>query len=136
MVPGLSLNLNVLVVDDNKINRLLLSKLLTRWGVLADYVENGLQAINKVETNPNYDVILMDIHMPDMGGIEATRIIRSKPEPYFQQLPIIALTASMMDHERSKIHEAGMDYILKPFESQKLFEKLASHQKSSEISVN
>jgi len=136
MVSGLSLNLNVLVVDDNKINRLLLSKILAKWGVLADYVENGLQAINKVETNPNYDVVLMDIHMPDMGGIEATRIIRSKPEAYYQQLPIIALTASMMDNERSKIHEAGMDYILKPFDSKKLFEKLASHQKCAEATVN
>jgi CheY-like chemotaxis protein len=124
------LKINVLVVDDNQINRLLINKVLTKWGVTADFAENGLQAIEKIENNRNYDVVLMDVYMPEMGGIEATQVIRSKNEPYFQQLPIIALTASMLISERTEINAAGMnDYILKPFEPKSLFEKLSAYQK-------
>jgi CheY-like chemotaxis protein len=124
------LNINVLVVDDNNINRLLLNKVLSKWGAAADFAENGLQAVEKITSNQNYDVVLMDIHMPEMGGIEATQIIRSKSESYFQQLPIIALTASMLSSERGLIDDAGMnDYILKPFDPKGLFEKLSVYQK-------
>jgi CheY-like chemotaxis protein len=124
------LKLNVLVVDDNQINRLLLKKVMEKWGAMADFAENGLQAIEKIENNHNYDVVLMDVFMPEMGGIEATQIIRAKPESYFQQLPIIALTASMLSTERSQIDDAGMnDYILKPFEPKNLFDKLSAYQK-------
>jgi CheY-like chemotaxis protein len=130
-----SLNLKVLVVDDNRINRLLIEKVLKKWGVEADFVENGLLGVEKIENNHNYDVVLMDIHMPEMDGIEATRAIRNMPDPYFKQLPIIALTASMLNNERDKIDEAGMDYILKPFESKKLYEKLSTYQKEAVASA-
>lgn len=124
------LNINVLVVDDNNINRLLINKVLTKWGAQADFAENGLQAVEKITSNQNYDVVLMDVYMPEMGGIEATQVIRAKQEPYFQQLPIIALTASMLSSERNQIEEAGMnDYILKPFDPKSLFEKLSAYQK-------
>jgi len=124
------LNINVLVVDDNQINRLLINKILTKWGATIDFAENGLQAVNKVETHKNFDVVLMDIHMPEMGGLEATRVIRSKADPYFKQLPIIALTASMLTNQMGQIEDAGMnDYILKPFEPKTLFEKLSRYQK-------
>jgi CheY-like chemotaxis protein len=123
------LNISVLVVDDNQINRLLINKILTKWGASIDFAENGIQAVTKVETN-KYDVVLMDIHMPEMGGLEATQIIRNKPEPYFKQLPIIALTASMLTSQMGDIGNAGMnDYILKPFEPKILFEKLSRFQK-------
>jgi CheY-like chemotaxis protein len=118
------LNINVLVVDDNNINRLLINKVLGKWGAQADFAENGRQAVEKVTTNKNYDVVLMDVYMPEMGGIEATKIIRSQEEQYFRQLPIIALTASMLSTEREEISNAGMnDYILKPFEPKKSFRK-------------
>ncbi len=120
----------MLVVDDNQINRLLINKVLTRWGATADFAENGLQAVEKIESNRNYDVVLMDIYMPEMGGLEATKVIRSKTEPYFKELPIIALTASMLNSEVNEIENAGMnDYILKPFDPQNLFNKLSSYQK-------
>ena len=123
------LNISVLVVDDNQINRLLINKILAKWGAQVDFAENGLQAISKIESN-KYDAILMDIHMPEMGGLEATQIIRSKPEPYFKNLPIIALTASMLNSQMGDIGNAGMnDYILKPFEPKILFEKLSKYQK-------
>ncbi|WP_214072073.1 PAS domain S-box protein [Mucilaginibacter sp. dw_454] len=124
-----TLNISVLVVDDNQINRLLINKILTKWGATIDFAENGLQAVNKIESQ-KYDVILMDIHMPEMGGLEATQIIRNKPEPYFKNLPIIALTASMLTSQMGDIGNAGMnDYILKPFEPKILFEKLSRFQK-------
>jgi PAS domain S-box-containing protein len=124
-----SLNITVLVVDDNQINRLLINKILTKWGAKIDFAENGVQAVSKMEAN-KYDVVLMDIHMPEMGGLEATQIIRDKPEPYFRQLPIIALTASMLTSQMGDIGNAGMnDYILKPFEPKILFEKLSRFQR-------
>ncbi|MFD2874536.1 PAS domain-containing protein [Mucilaginibacter ximonensis] len=124
-----ALNISVLVVDDNQINRLLINKILTKWGAQIDFAENGVQAVSKIETQ-KYDVILMDIHMPEMGGLEATQIIRNKPEPYFKNLPIIALTASMLTSQMGDIGNAGMnDYILKPFEPKILFEKLSKYQK-------
>jgi PAS domain S-box-containing protein len=123
------LKINVLVVDDNQINRLLINKILKKWGADADFAENGLEAVNKVVANQNYNVVLMDIHMPEMGGLEATQVIRSNPEPYFQQLPIIALTASMLSNQMGEIGNAGMnDYILKPFDPKVLFEKLSRYQ--------
>ena len=124
------LKLNVLVVDDNNINRLLLNKVISKWGANADFAENGKQAVEKITINQNYDVVLMDVYMPEMGGIEATQIIRSKTEQYFQELPIIALTASMLSSEKAQIEEAGMNgYILKPFDPRNLFEKLSVYQK-------
>ncbi|MFD0765762.1 PAS domain S-box protein [Mucilaginibacter lutimaris] len=124
------LNINVLVVDDNQINRLLINKVLKKWGASADFAENGQEAIDKLEQHKNFDVVLMDIHMPVMGGLEATGVIRSKPEPYFQNLPIIALTASMLSNQMGQIETAGMnDYILKPFDPATLFEKLSRYQK-------
>ncbi|RVU01890.1 PAS domain S-box protein [Mucilaginibacter limnophilus] len=124
------LNINVLVVDDNQINRLLVNKVLKKWGATADFAENGREAVEKIEANLNYDAVLMDIHMPEMGGLEATQIIRSKSESYFQQLPIIALTASMLNTEINQITHAGMnDYLLKPFDPKTLYTKLSRYQK-------
>jgi len=124
------LSINVLIVDDNVINRLLLNKVLSKWGATSDYAENGMEAVKKIEDNHNYDVVLMDIYMPEMTGIEATRIIRGKDDPYFRELPIIALTASMLTNEMGEIEKAGMnDYVLKPFDPPALFEKLSRYQK-------
>ena len=123
-----TLNIKVLVVDDNQINRLLINKILTKWGIKTEFAENGVEAVEKVEATPNYDVILMDINMPKMGGIEAAEILRAKPDSYFQQVHIIALTASILNPEAGEI--GGMnDYILKPFEPAILFEKLSRLQK-------
>lgn len=127
------LKIHVLIVDDNNINRLLINKVLTRWGTTTDSAENGLQAVEKITANRNYDAVLMDVYMPEMTGIEATQAIRAKDEAYFKQLPIIALTASMLSSERAEIEACGMnDYILKPFDPSALFEKLSAFQKLKE----
>ncbi len=124
------LNLHALVVDDNQINRLLINKVLKKWGGTADFAENGQQAVDMITANHNYDVVLMDIHMPIMGGLEAAQTVRAMPESYYQQLPIIALTASMLNNQMSQISEAGMnDYVLKPFDPKLLFDKLSKFQK-------
>lgn len=128
------LHLNILVVDDNQINRLLINKVLCKWGVQAEFAENGAEAVNKIENNHNYDVVLMDIHMPEMGGLEATQIVRAKSDPYFKQLPIVALTASLMNNEIEAITSSGMnDYILKPFEPKGLYDKLSRYQRGLEV---
>ena len=72
------LQLNVLVVDDNQINRLLINKVLSKWGANTEYAENGQEAIDRIEGEHDLDVVLMDIHMPVMGGLEATEISAQK----------------------------------------------------------
>jgi PAS domain S-box-containing protein len=125
----IGLKINVLVVDDNQINRLLINKVLKKWGVQADFAENGLEAVQKASTNRNYDVILMDIHMPEMGGLEATQVLRGKEDEYCRKVPIIALTASMLSNQLNQIEEVGMnDFILKPFDPKNLYDKLSRYQ--------
>lgn len=126
----IGLRLSVLVVDDNQINRILVNKVLQKWGTVVDFAENGKEAVDKILANKEYDVVLMDVHMPIMGGLEATQILRANPDSYFQQLPIVALTASMLSSEVNQMTSAGMnDFILKPFDPKTLYEKLARYQK-------
>lgn len=126
----IGLRLSVLVVDDNQINRILVNKVLQKWGTKVDFAENGQEALDKIVENQDYDVVLMDVHMPVMGGLEATQILRAKPDTYFQQLPVVALTASMLSSEVTQMTGAGMnDFILKPFDPKTLYEKLARYQK-------
>jgi PAS domain S-box-containing protein len=125
----IGLKINVLVADDNQINRLLINKVLKKWGVQADFAENGLEAVQKTVANRNYNVILMDIHMPEMGGLEATQVLRGKDDEYCKQVPIIALTASMLTNQMNEIEEVGMnDFILKPFDPKNLYDKLSRYQ--------
>ncbi len=117
---------NVLVVDDNEINRFIIKKLLAKWGITPDFAENGQVAVDKVEAK-QYDVVLMDIHMPVLNGIEATGIIRQSRNGQFKKLPIIALTASVMQNDIDEISKSGMtDYISKPFVPAELHAKLAT----------
>lgn len=115
----------VLVVEDNEINQFFLKKLFKKWGLSGEFVENGLQAVEKVTEN-QYDAVLMDIQMPVMGGIEATSIIRTICNGMYRDLPIIALTASIMDQDKADIMNSGMNaYITKPFVPQDLYAKLS-----------
>lgn len=127
----IGLKLNILVADDNQINRLLIDKVLKRWDVVTTFAENGLIAIHELENNQNFDLVLMDIHMPGMGGLEAAKIIRAKQGEYYRQIPIIALTAAMLDgHQMDMIVRAGMnDYVLKPFDPKTLYDKLSKYSK-------
>lgn len=116
----------LLVAEDNTMNVLLMKKLLSGWNVNADYVENGLEAVQKAEEK-SYDIILMDIHMPVMDGYEATGRILEKYGPDKKRPLIIALTASVATDVQQKIRAVGMDdYVSKPFNPVDLKNKLLS----------
>ena len=116
-------NKNVLLVEDNEINRFLATTVLAKWDINVDIAEDGQIAVEKVKEN-NYDVILMDIQMPVMGGVEATQVIRNA---LHLDVPIIALTANAVKGDREEFLNAGMDdYISKPFDASILFNKLVS----------
>lgn len=121
-----SLNgLRVLVVEDNLVNQKIVSKFLTKWEASFDIAENGRIAVEKV-TQRHYDLVLMDIHMPEMSGYEATLKIRALEGEYFRELPIIALTASVFLEDREKIFEFGMSgFVTKPFNPRELFWTIA-----------
>lgn len=115
---------SILVVDDNEINRILASKVLSKWGIEVDFAENGQVALDKV-VESQYDLVLMDLHMPVMDGMEAAREIRKLGGKY-TKLPIVALTASLFSHELETISEFGMDgYVMKPFVPHELYAKIS-----------
>ena len=113
--------MKVLLVEDNDINRMYAATILRKWHCELDEAENGQVALEKVRKN-DYDVILMDIHMPILDGIEASRTIRtSMPEPK-SQVPIVAFTANALQEDKSKYLEVGMNsYISKPFMPDELY---------------
>ncbi|HWV32418.1 MAG TPA: PAS domain-containing protein [Dyadobacter sp.] len=125
-------NLNgmrLLIVEDNNINVLLMKNFMRQWDVKYDLAENGLIALEKVQNN-DYDLVLMDLQMPEMDGYEATRHIRQLPGEKYQLLPIIALTASAMMDIKDIAFTVGMnDYISKPFSPAELYAKIAAYRK-------
>jgi signal transduction histidine kinase/ActR/RegA family two-component response regulator len=110
----------VLVAEDNIVNQEIVSQILKNAGFAVDLVANGLEAVAAVRQF-SYDVVLMDVHMPEMDGIEATQKIRQLPGTA-SQVPIIALTADAMDEDRAKMLKAGMnDHAAKPIKPKQLF---------------
>ena len=113
----------ILIAEDNHINQKVTTKMLAQLGYRADIVANGLEALAALE-NVDYDIILMDIMMPEMDGLEATRKIRAKAEN--NDISIIALTANAMEEDRKRCMDAGMnDYLSKPVRIEELKEILA-----------
>lgn len=122
--PGIDRMLRILIAEDNQINQKVISGLLAPLDCQIDIVENGLLAIAAV-TRSNYDLVLMDVHMPEMDGVTATQKIRSLPEPV-ASIPIIAITANAMQGDRKKFLGAGMtDYVSKPIDQQELVAAVA-----------
>ncbi|MEZ4695572.1 MAG: ATP-binding protein [Rhodothermales bacterium] len=106
----------VLVVEDNEMNRLVVGDLLRLWGAEVDFAHDGLEAVNQVN-HIRYDVVLMDMRMPNMDGRDATIRIRKQLGISSAQLPIIALTASTLEDDRDELMEIGMDdFLMKPFD--------------------
>jgi signal transduction histidine kinase/CheY-like chemotaxis protein len=120
LMEGIKPSVNILLVEDNPVNRRLAWFMLTKAGYQLDMVENGKQAVEKFTANPEcYDLIFMDIQMPEMDGREATKMIRAKG---FDRIPIIAMTAESMKGDYEKCLEAGMnDYISKPIRREVMF---------------
>ncbi len=114
-------NVNVLLADDSPTNRRLAMRLLEKRGHSVTSVENGLQAVQAMDKD-SYDVILMDVQMPVMDGLEAAQTIREAEKLTGEHIPIIALTAHAMKGDRERCLEAGMDaYVSKPFQAEELF---------------
>lgn len=119
--------LNILVAEDNLLNQKIIAKFLKKWGVNYIVVENGIDAIQSVKKH-RFDLILMDLQMPEMDGLEATKIIRSASVKEVANIPIIALTASAMLSVEAEVREAGMDdYVSKPFNPRDLYRKIAKN---------
>ncbi|MGB1210046.1 MAG: ATP-binding protein [Lacinutrix venerupis] len=123
-------NIKILVVEDNKINQMITKKILNKMKLNCEVVENGEHAVEKVKEN-QYDVVLMDIHMPGISGIEATKIIRT----FNKDLTIFALTAVTIEDKMAEFDDAGFtDIISKPFKQEdfekKLFEALILKEKA------
>ena len=126
----------VLVAEDNSINRMVIEKTLRKWNIFPITVEDGLAAVQKLE-GENFDVILMDLHMPVMDGYEATARIRELQDPVKANIPIIALTASVNDKVYCTVADAKMnDYLSKPFNPDHLFTKLNEIANKSALAFN
>lgn len=122
-IPQVNKSLRVLVAEDNPINRMLATKVLQNQGFETDIAENGKIALEKYKTQ-QYDVILMDLQMPEMDGYEATMQIR-KMKDGKKDVPIIAMTAHTIKGESEHCMEIGMnDFISKPFDKKELFDKI------------
>ena len=123
--------LRILVAEDNRINQLLISLMLEKFGHAVDVVGNGNEVLEAVRNRP-YDCILMDIQMPEMDGPTTTRAIRALEGP-ISRIPIIAVTANAMQGDREAYLEAGMnDYVSKPIVSSALFAAIARVMKAEE----
>jgi CheY-like chemotaxis protein len=113
-------DLNILVAEDHDINRFIIAKMLNEWGFKHEFATTGTEAINLVSKN-NFDLILMDVEMPDMNGYKATEIIRSELNEQIKNVPIIAMTGNAMNGERERCLNCGMnEYISKPFKPEEL----------------
>jgi len=113
-------SLRVLVADDNPVNQRLAVRLLEKQGHRVEVVDNGRQAL-EVSERADFDVALMDVQMPEMDGLEATRLIRRRERPTGAHLPIVAMTAYAMKGDREKCLAAGMDgYVSKPIRPHEL----------------
>jgi CheY-like chemotaxis protein len=119
-------SLRVLLVEDQVVNQKLALTLLQKWGHAVDLVVNGQEALEALERRP-YDLVLMDIQMPVMDGLEATRRIRERErQGLWPRTCIIAMTANAMKEDQRASLAAGMDdYIIKPIQAKALFERLA-----------
>lgn len=117
-------NICILMAEDNPINQFVAIKILKSWNVSVDVAENGLEAFEKMKTK-DYNLILMDTHMPVMNGIEATRKIRNEFHTPKRDTPIISFSASVIDYEKNQALEAGVnDFIDKPFDPKSLHDKI------------
>ena len=121
----------ILLAEDIEINREIVQSILEPTGLTIDCAENGLIAVRLFSENPDaYDLVFMDIHMPEMDGYEATRRIRALDVPEAKLVPIIAMTANVFREDIDRCLEAGMDsHVGKPLELSEVFEQLNKYLK-------
>lgn len=122
----------ILIVEDNAVNQKVVMRILEKNGYLAKATSNGREALRALEASP-YDLVLMDIQMPEMDGLEATRIIREGELPAIDKhIPIIAVTAHAMEGDRERMISAGMDdYVSKPLKPALLLDAIGRNLKAT-----
>ncbi len=126
-------HLRILVAEDNPINQLIVKKLFADWETPIEFADNGKIAIEKLQKS-SFDLVLMDIQMPEMDGYTAVQKIRTELPEGLRKIPIMAMTAHATQNERQKCFEAGMDeYISKPFEPLELKKKILELTKSNTL---
>jgi CheY-like chemotaxis protein len=119
----------ILLAEDVEINREIVLALLEPTGLVIDCAETGVQALEMFKAKPErYEMIFMDIHMPEMDGYEATRMIRKLPDEWAKQVPIVAMTANVFREDIEKCLEAGMNgHVGKPLDLNDVLEKLRQY---------
>ena len=123
-------HLRILVAEDNAVNQVVVGKFLKKWNIDFEIVENGQQALDKVQAH-DYDLILMDLQMPIMDGYKASIAIRNLIDDKYRTIPIIALTASVLDDVQHKVKLSGIDeLILKPLNPGELYSKIRKYSKA------
>jgi two-component system, sensor histidine kinase and response regulator len=123
-VPQEIRRLSILLTEDNIINQKIARRVLEEWGHMIEVASNGKEALAKLEEQ-KFDLVLMDIQMPEMDGLEATRAIRDREMESGEHIPIIAITAHAMKGDRKRCLDAGMDgYISKPINTKALFDRI------------
>jgi two-component system, sensor histidine kinase and response regulator len=123
--------LHILLAEDNRVNQTLAVRILQKPGDTVEAVENGHQAIEALGKQP-FDLILMDLQMPELGGLEATMLIRESEKSTGGHVPIIAVTANAMVGDRERCLMAGMDdYVSKPIQANELFAAIERARPSS-----
>jgi CheY-like chemotaxis protein len=123
-------SLQVLLVEDNPVNQKVATRILQKRGHEVVLAVNGKEALATLEERL-FDLVLMDVQMPEMDGLQATAAIRRSEQGTNRRLPIVALTAEAMVGDRERCIEAGMDgYVTKPFHSDVLFEAMAAALRS------
>jgi len=134
--PVITRPIHVLLAEDNEINQIVAGNFLKKWGIPFTLATNGAEAADLVKAN-RYDVVLMDLQMPEMDGYEATKLIRTFEGSYFQNLPIVALSASAMNEEREMALSGGFtDFVTKPFQPLELKEKIITLAKGNTARVS
>jgi CheY-like chemotaxis protein len=120
--------LRILLAEDNMMNQFVAKQIINKWNGEITIVNNGQESIDML-TEKDFDIVLMDLQMPEMSGYQATEFIRSKATTVKNPaIPIIALTADAFAETKLKVFEAGMnDFVTKPFNQDELYSKIIKH---------
>ena len=127
LIPAVELGtLRILLAEDHEYNRMYATSLLQEWGYEIDVAVNGVEAVQRLR-EAKYDLVLMDVQMPELDGLGATRVIRTELPESAANVPIIALTANAIKGDNERCLQAGMDdYVAKPFDPQQLHNKIVA----------
>jgi CheY-like chemotaxis protein len=129
-------DVHILLVDDDEINRLVATTFLRKWDITVTIATNGKEALDQVHSK-KFQMIMMDLHMPEMDGYECTSKIRALEDEYFKNVPIIVFSASYTIDSKRKAAEYGMtDFMNKPFRHEELQEKIMAYTRPPETVSN